>query len=277
MARHLSSRFGQLWLLLLIVLVGGCRLFRSRQPSEDDLAQARQLSRQGLDAQQRSEWQRAELLFAAAIVKSPADERARWGYAESLWRRGDTEGAIASMEEAVRLSGYDPERRVRLGTMYLARGDMRLARLQAERAITTNPQLAGAWALLGKTQNAAGLTEDALASFHRALSLEPDSTDVQLAVADVYASQSRPHRALATLQTLADRFPAAQVPVDVLYREALALRALGEIDSAKATVSEALGREPRHSGCLALIQELGGSASGVVTAAAVRPAVAAPP
>jgi tetratricopeptide (TPR) repeat protein len=210
-------------------------------------------------------------LFAAAIVKSPADERDRWGYAESLWHRGDYAAAIGSMEEAVRLSGYDPERRVRLGTMYLAWGDLRLARLQAERAIATNPQLPGAWALLGKAQHATGSLDEALASFHRALSLDPALTDVQLAVADVYAQQNRPQRALATLQLLADRFPASQVPVEVLYREALAHQALGELDAARLTIDVALRRQSRHPECLALAEQLAGSAGLVVTAAAQQP------
>jgi tetratricopeptide (TPR) repeat protein len=198
------------------------------------MAAARQLSRQGLDAQQRHDWQRAELLFAAAIVKSPADERAHYGYAESLWRRGNYAAAIASMEESVRLSGYDPERRVRLGTMYLATGDIRLALLQAERAIAANPQLSGAWALRGKAEHASGALHEALASFHRALSLAPEVTEVQLAVADIYALQNRPQRALATLQSLADQFPADQIPREVLERQALALRALGRPQDAVA-------------------------------------------
>jgi tetratricopeptide (TPR) repeat protein len=280
----------------------GCRLFRHRGPSDEDIAAARQLSRQGLDAQQRSDWQRAELLFAAAIVKSPNDERARSGYAESLWRRGDREAAIASMEEAVRLSGYDPERRVRLGNMYLASGEMQRAALQAEKAIATNPQLAGAWALRGKTEQATGAYDKALASYHRALSLDTGLADVQLAVADVYAEQDRPQRALATVQSLADRYPANQVPPEVLFREGLALRALGrpreavtsltkaaerslqrgdvllelartqeaigDLAAARETIAEALRREPRHAGCIAFHSQLQSHANPVITAAA---------
>jgi tetratricopeptide (TPR) repeat protein len=186
--------------------------------------------------------------------------------------------------------------------MYLASGDIERAALQAQNAIATNPQLAGAWALRGKTEQATGAMEGALASYHRALSLDPGLADVQLAVADVYAQQSRPQRALATLQSLADRFPANQVPPEVLFREGLALRALGrpheamlplakaaersrergdvllelartqqatgDLEAARRTIAEALRREPRHSGCLAFSDQLQSLASPVVAAAA---------
>lgn len=290
------------WFVVISLLLPGCRLFRHRGPSDEDIASARQLSRQGLDAQQRSDWQRAELLFAAAIVKSPNDERAHFGYAESLWRRGDKAAAISSMEEAVRLSGYDPERRVRLGNLYLASSDIERAALQADRAIATNPQLAGAWALRGKTEQAGGALDQALASYHRALSLDAGLADVQIAVADVYAQQNRPQRALATIQSLADRYPANQVPPEVLFREGLALRALGrprealaplakaaerslargdvllelartqqatgDLAAARGTIAEALRREPRHAGCLAYGEQLRAPGNPVVTVAA---------
>ena len=95
----------------------GCRAFRIHKVSDENIAAARQLSLQGIDSQQRGQWDRAETLFAAAILKCPSDERARYGYAESLWQRGAWQQAVEHMEEAVRLSGNDPERLVRLGQM----------------------------------------------------------------------------------------------------------------------------------------------------------------
>jgi tetratricopeptide (TPR) repeat protein len=213
------------WLVLLVP-AAGCRSLRSRKVSEVDMAAARQLSLQGIDAQQRGQWERAEMLFAAAIVKCPSDERARSGYAEALWRRGERAAAISTMEEAVRLSANDPERIIRLGGMYLAQGDIARAKEQAQRAIAANAQLAGAWALRGSVLQAEGNLGDALASYHRALALEPSLPDVQLAVADIYLRQNRPQRALATLQSLADRFPSGDVPPDVIQRQALAMRSL---------------------------------------------------
>lgn len=284
------------------VLPAGCRVFRGHKVSDECIAAARQLSLQGIDAQQRGQWDRAEMLFAAAILKCPSDERARCGYAESLWQRGAQADAISHMEEAVRLSGDDPERLVRLGQMYRTRGDLAQAARMAQRAIVTDTQSAAAWALRGDVQQAQGQRGEALASYHRALSYEPSLPAVQLAIADIYAQENRPQRALATLQSLAASFAPGKVPADVLFREGLALRALGrhqdsvralaksadqtnpppevlyelarsqlladDAPAARHTVALALRAFPRHVGCLALAEELGASEGGVITASA---------
>jgi tetratricopeptide (TPR) repeat protein len=235
--------------------IPGCRMFRSRQVSEENVAAARQLSLQGLDAQQRGQWERAEMLFAAAILKCPSDERARSGYAEALWQRGDYASAIGNMEDAVRLSGNDPERLVRLGSMYLHQEEVRRALALAQRAIDNNSQLAGAWALRGQALLTAGDLHESLASFHRAISIDPNVPDVQLAIADIYSRQNRPQRALATLQTLAERFPAKQVPAGVRYREGLALRALGRPHDAIRVLAEAAERGPASADLLFALAE----------------------
>jgi tetratricopeptide (TPR) repeat protein len=300
------------WRTLLLLLLAaslissvGCRIFRGQKISDESIAAARQLSLQGIDAQQRGQGERAEMLFAAAILKCPSEERARSGYAESLWQRGAFADAIAHMEEAVRLSGNDPERLVRLGHMYRSRGDLAQAARQAEWAITANSQLAVAWALRGQVLQAQGKRSEALASYHRALSLEQSLPEVQLAIAEIYRQENRPQRALATLQSLAESYPPGQVPPQVLLEEGLALRALGrhqdsaralaqaaqqpnptpellyelarsqimsrDIAAARHTVAVALKRSPQHLGCLALAQELGAPQSAVATASAVHP------
>src|SRR3954466_2921026 len=91
----------------LLMGMCGCRVFRGHKISEENIAAARQLALQGIDAQQRNHWERAESLFAAAIVKCPSDERARHGYAEALWQRGVWQQAVEQMEESVRLSAGD--------------------------------------------------------------------------------------------------------------------------------------------------------------------------
>jgi tetratricopeptide (TPR) repeat protein len=291
-------------LIAAFVLSGGCRAFRSHKISDESIAAARQLSLQGMDAQQRGRWDRAETLFAAAILKCPSDERARYGYAESLWQRGASQQAVEHMEEAVRLSGNDPERRVRLGQMYRARGHLDLAGRQADLAIAVNGQLAAAWALRGQVLQAQGDRNAALTSYHRALSYQQPLPEVQLAIAEIYAQENRPQRALATLQSLAGSYAPGQVPSQVLVGQAVALRALsrhqdatrlltqavqqpnppvellcelartqmldGDIAAARQTLASALIRGPRHPGCLALAEELNASRSNVVTASAIR-------
>ena len=280
---------------------GGCRALRSQQISDESIAAARQLALQGMEAERRGRWERAETLFAEAVAKCPRDERARCGYAEALWRRGVGDEAIVHMEEAVRLSGHDPERMVELGRMYRGRSDLARAGEQAERAIAANPQLAAAWALQGEVLQDQGSLSEALASYHRALSYQQPFAEVQLAIAKIYGQQGRPQRSLATLQALAASFPPGQTPNDVVVQEGLALGALGrhqdaartlagacqrgnpsaellfvlaqaqmlagEPAAARLTLSAALARDPGHAGSLTLQRDWG-APDGVVAAAA---------
>src|SRR5262245_19137922 len=245
-ASGLLFQFAWLVLLGIAFFAPGCRSFRSHKVSDESIAAARQLSLQGIDAQQRGHWDRAEMLFAAAILKCPGDERARFGYAESLWQRGAREQAVVHMEEAVRLSGNDPERLVRLGQMYRQSGDLPLAGREADRAIANNPTLASAWALRGQVWQGQGNRAEALTSYHRALSYQQPLPEVQLAVAEIYEQENRPQRALATLQALAATYPAGQVPPEVSHREGLALHALGRHQDGERALAraDAVGRQP---------------------------------
>lgn len=296
---------GVLCCWLVVASGSGCRALRCADTADASLAGARRLSLQAFDAQQRGEWQQAEALFATAIAQCPTDERARHGYAESLWQRGDRDQAVAHMEEAVRLSGKHPERLVQLGGMYLQRGEPQRAADQANQAIASNPQLAGAWALRGQVQEALDQQEAALASFHRALALRESYPEVQLATAAIYARQNRPQRALATLQALADTYQPGEVPADVLTQEAFACRALGRHSDAAAklaqatergpasadlyyelaqsyvqagdaaaawqTVQAALARDPAHASSLALAQQLTPREDNIASAGTPRP------
>lgn len=277
--------------VLCAVPVAGCRALRCQQVSDEAIASARQLSLQGFDAQQRGRWDLAESLFATAVIKCPTDERARCGYAESLWHRGARAEAVSHMEQAARLSGNDPERLVQLGHMYREQGDLARAAQQADRAITANPQLAQAWALRGEVERASGRPTAALAGFHRALALQPHFPPVQLAVSEIYMAENRPQQALATLQALGNDFPPGQAPLDLLVRQSSALRnmgrhadaartlaaaaergnpsadlllalaqvqaAIGDVPAARLALDAALAREPQHPACLAFARELG--------------------
>ena len=255
--------------------LSGCRMLRCRKVSDESINEARQLSLQARDAQQKGRWEQAEDCYAAAVTHCPTDERARCGYAEALWHRGDRERAVMHMEEGVRLSLDDPERVVQLGKMYLERGELHRAAVQAEKAISSNRQLASAWALRGNVQAADGDRTAALASYHRALSYQPQFPEVQLALADAHAQGGRPQRALAALQALAEDYPAGQVPANVAIRQGLAVRALGRYrDSVDCLAAAARqpGPDPDLLFELARSQALAGdqlAASKTVTAALV--------
>jgi tetratricopeptide (TPR) repeat protein len=130
--------------------------------------------------------------------------------------------------------------------MYLERGELRRAAVQAEKAIAANRQRASAWALRGDVQRAEGSRTEALASYHRALCYQPQYPEVQLALADVHSQDGKPQRALATIQALADHYPAGQIPSDVSHRQGLVLRSLGRYQES-ATCLAAAARQPGPS------------------------------
>lgn len=270
----------------------GCRSLSCRTNNDAAISAARQLSLQGREAQQKGQWQQAESLYSAALAKCPKDDRARCGYAESLWKRGAKEDAVLHMEEACRLSGGDPDRSVQLGRMYLDRGELGRASEQADKAISSNKQLACAWALKGDIDRAMGNSLDAITSYQRALGIQAHYPDVQLALAEIHVQQKRPERALSSLQSLASHYPPGQVPVDVLHRQGLALRnlgrhrdacncmtiaatqpgcpadlihdlaqtqmLLGETTTARNLVASALQVSPQHAGLIRLNAEING-------------------
>jgi tetratricopeptide (TPR) repeat protein len=226
---------------LSIACAAGCTSLY-RKPAADNVVAARQLSLRGIDALQQENWEEAEALFGRAIGACATDERAHCHYAEILWRRGASEQAIDHMEQAVRLSGGDPGLLIDVGEMYLARGDLARAAQQADRAIQSNRQLPGAWALRGDVLRKLGERDQALACFHRALSMQQHYPRVQLRVAEIYREQGRPHRTLSTLQTLADQFPPGQEPAEVLYQQGLALKDLGRYEDAVDSLAAARNR-----------------------------------
>lgn len=270
------------WLLAFVACLvsAGCAYCKS--PVGENVVAGRQLSLKGLEAMQRDQWEQAEDLFAQAVRTSPVDERARWRYAETLWRRGAHQEALTQMEEAVRLSGNDPKLLVQLGEMHLASGDLPRAARRAGQAVAADSRSAPAWALRGDVLRREGNHQDALAAYHRALHYQEHFPHVQLAAAEIYREAGRPQRALATVELLAGQYPPGQETTQVQYSKGLALKALGRFEeaaealsaaanqseptaellvhlseahllagdaaSASLAINEALAREPNHAG-----------------------------
>lgn len=216
----------------------GCATFR-RSPVSEDVVAARQLSLRGMDAMQRNRWEEAEALFATAVETNPSDERAHRRYAETLWQRGLRDSAIEHMEQSLRLSGGDPDLLVETGQMYFQQGDLDRAWRHTEEAIRTQRQLASAWALRGDILRRQERIDDAMASYHRAMSYQPHYPHVQVALAEVYRQQGRARRALATLDGLVEQYGAEQTPTHVLALKGQALKSLGRFDDAVEVLTRA--------------------------------------
>jgi tetratricopeptide (TPR) repeat protein len=186
------------------------------------------------------QWEIAEKLFTQALEVSKADDRAHWGLAESYWKRGDLEQlAVAHMEQAVRLSAGDPKFVQRLGRMYLELGRLDEAESHSLWALESKRDSAEAWALRGDCLKASGEQDEALAAYHRALALQPDYAEVQLQTAEIYLSQRRFDRLLATLDRLQDDVGVDDAPLQVDLLQGIAMRELGRPEESRQCFARA--------------------------------------
>jgi tetratricopeptide (TPR) repeat protein len=224
----------------------GCAGLANRWQRNDVVA-ARQIAQRGMDALDARQWQRAESLFAEAVKVCPVDERVRWRYADALWRRGAWDEAIEHMREASRLSGDDPELLVRLGEMYLQRGELIQATDLADRVLRSGRETAAAYRLRGDVLDRQGHWREALASYHRAISMENPYPEVQIAIARLYYQHGQPQRALSTLQGLAAAYPRGEEPPEVLFWQGLAYRGLGRYENAVKHLAMAEARDPQSA------------------------------
>lgn len=239
---------GRLLLWALVVFFcceTGCRGIRGE--SRQSIA-ARRLSRKGLEAMHAGQWEVAEGLFAGALDLTAADDRAHWGLAEALWQRGEQEAALRHMEEAVRLSASDPRLMRRLGRMYLDVGRLDDADQQSLAALEADRQSAEVWALRGDCLLHSGRQTEALAAYHRALAIQPDYSEVQLQIAEVYRRQERYDRLLATVDRLKDS-PAGEdgVPTRAHLLRGIALQRLQRPGDAVRCFEEAIRSEPENA------------------------------
>lgn len=273
-----------------LATLGGCRLHRGAEPAPRALVQCRQLSQQGLRALERNDLPRAEALLAEAVAACPVDAEARRHYAEALWQHKKHDEALQQYDEAVRLSSDDSRLLAQAAEKRLILGQEREARDLAERAIDLDPKNAAAWVVRGRIRRRLGMSQEALADFHRALGLEPDHRECMSEIADVYARLRRPQQSLAMLQTLCDTYPPGEEPQDVLHRTGLAYVAIerpadavefltaardrgppspellyhladaelkaGRRDDARIAAQQALQMAPGHAGSLALLERI---------------------
>lgn len=240
--------------ILLCTTAGGCRAIRRHVDSRQGIA-GRKLSREGLEAVHEGHWETAEDRFIAALELNQADDRAHWGMAETLWQRNERETAIEHMEQAVRLSGADPQLVVRMGRMYFEVGRVDDAQKQADDSLVSGRALPEAWALQGDCLAARSADDAALAAYHRALVLQPDFPEVQAAIADVYYRHGRYDRLLATLDRLQDNVDVNACPIKIQMLRGQAMQALGRPHEAAQCFMACASRKPDDAEILLRLAE----------------------
>lgn len=138
------------------------------------------------------------------------------------------------MVKAAEISGENPDLLVRLGEMYLDESYVDQALTQAERALQGNWRNANAWALRGRVYQQRGELERSMDCYHRALICQPESPQVQIALAEIYQALGRPQRSLATLEHMTDGQYEVQLAARAWLLKGQALAALGEGEAARS-------------------------------------------
>lgn len=242
----LFIRFVCIALATVSVASSGCRAISRIGDSRQSIA-ARRLSGQGFQAMHDGQWDIAETLFTDALDVSKSDDRAHWGLAEAYWKRGEKELAVQQMEQAVRLSADDAAFVQRLGRMYLEIGRLEEADSHSQSALQTERDSPSAWALRGDCLKAAGQYQEALAAYHRALALQPDFPEVQLQAAEIYQTEERYDRLLATLDRLQDGTGLDHAPARVDLLKGIAMRRLGRAEEAEQCFVRASRKDPENA------------------------------
>jgi tetratricopeptide (TPR) repeat protein len=230
-------------LTTVMTVAAGCRAIRRFGDSRQTI-DARRLSGQGFQAMHDDRWGIAETLFSDALDVSKTNDRAHWGLAESLWKRGQRDLAIEHMEQAVRLSAGDPRLVQRLGRMYLELGRLEEAEKHSIWALQLQRDSEDVWALRGDCLRASGHDDEALAAYHRALALRPDFPEVQLQAAEIYSADRRFDRVLATLDRLQDGVGVDETLARVDMLQGIAMRQLGRTEEARRCFARAAVKDP---------------------------------
>jgi tetratricopeptide (TPR) repeat protein len=193
---------------------------------------SRGLSQRGLTAIEQQDWATAEVLLSEAVEVCSACPEARRYYAETLWHKGDTDGALKQLEAAIKVAPQDAMLWVRQAELKMALGRIADARADADQAIDFDPSFTGGWIVRGHARQQAGELDEALGDYHRALACDGSRTDVLVEIAELYRQMGNPQRALMNLQSVAETYPPGSEPPRILYLSGLAHTALGRYDDA---------------------------------------------
>jgi len=230
-------------LAFIWVPVAGCRLTGMEGPASRSLVLSRQLSQQGMAALERGQGEQANELLSQAVRACPSNADAHRSYAEARWSLGFRDEALTEMETARRLAPDNAAILARIAEMRLALGQPEIASRFAQGAISLDPKLAAAWIARARVMRASGNTSQALADYHRALSLAPDDSTIPCEIAALYLELGQPQRALLAIQGLADRYSPGDEPQEVLYYQGLSYLAMQRFEDAVESLAAATVRD----------------------------------
>jgi adenylate cyclase len=153
--------------------------------------------------------------------------------------------AAELVQKALALDDSLPPTIAALGRIYILKGQHEKAIAEYERAVSLNPNAAGAHAWLGVALNSVGRPDEAIASFKKAMRLSPISPAwFFMSLGLSYRMVGRYEDSIAAYKKALDRRPDAlrtHIGLTATYSQA------GRLDEARAQAAEVLRVQPKFS------------------------------
>ena len=243
--RSFSIRFfPQILFSLVLGLSAGCAAFH--RDTLDRRIETNKLTRNGIEAINLGEPERAERLLTSSLLRSPDDVQARVYLSNALLAQNQTNRAIEQLQIAVEQSPTQPELHVRLGRLHFSQGQLLPAARHAELAIEIDQKQMDAWDLCGDIACAKSNWPEALAAYQQATSCGGNSPPIQFKIAGVYERMNRPLRALSAYEQVLSHYAPGEQPHDALVRHGNLLTQLRQYRRAIEQL-EIASRQPNPS------------------------------
>ena len=225
---------------------GGCRnvpFYRMTSKASKSLP----LSREGIVAFERGDLARAEENLREAVELNDSDVETCRYYAETLWRLGKRDEAIAVLEAAAqKRATIDVEESLyrSLGEKALERNRPEDAARWANKIVDLTPKSAVGWELRGKAARRLGRSAEALEDFQRAAHFAADDRDVLREIATIQNEIGDFDAGLATWQHLERLYPTNREPAEVFAGQGEAYCGLGLVVEAEGAFAIAAATAP---------------------------------
>ncbi len=217
------------FVLIAVAVLPGCNLIGPRTSKTDAANESRNLWQEGVMLQERGEYAEAENLLAQAVTLNAKDAEIRKSYAESLWRTGKKEEAVAQLSEALTLAGKsDTKILLLLSEKCYDMGHFPTALECAEKAIDSADVkwaaveenrllLSRAWVIRARVHWRNNELQPALNDYHKAISLCPKNQELLSELATLQGVMGQPERALATWHSVSRMWPLDKEPPHVVF------------------------------------------------------------
>ena len=251
--------------------------FRDQRSNLDGEALGLAYGRMGINYLAHEQQEAAGACFRNAIALNPGNPRWPYYLAVHYEETGALEEAADSYFNAIELNpGYAPAQ-VRVGRVLLELDRVDEAEVSFKAALQRDNKMAAAFAGLGQVEFARGNHQQAIELYERALSLQPEATQLNYRLGLTYRAMGDTEKAKAALEKAGERMPSIPDPIlaflqahargaDHFVSAARMAEQAGRIDGAIQFYDVATTIEPGNIEALMRLGQLQGASGDLVGA-----------